>query len=343
MWHIGIDLHRNSLTFAAVNDAGEVRPPVRIACLDTEAICAAFAALTPFRAVVEATSNYRWLYDLLAPHGTIVLAHPQRLRALTLRRSKTDRLDSQLLAQMLRLDQIPLAYIPAPRYQRLRELTRYRGRLTRGQTQVKIGLRLLLARHNWAAPYKCPFGPRGLYWFGRQDFGPVDNFIRDELLERFAHFRKQIEALDERLEQLRPEYPEAEALIVLPGIGLYSALMLVAEFGDVTRFRKARQAAAYTGLTARVFQSGDRCRHGHISRQGSGWLRWILLEAAMKFVRKDVPLANFYERIRKRSSAKIARVAAARKLAEIVWKRLVRWQRHPSPEARGVEAEPVPV
>jgi len=330
MWHVGIDLHRNSLTLAAVHDSGELRPPVRIECLDTGGIVSAVSAIRPFRAVVEATSHYRWLADLLAPHGRVLLAHPQRLRALTLRRSKTDRLDSQLLAQLLRLDQVPLAHIPAPRHQRLREMTRLRGRLVRGRTQVKIGLRLLLARHNRAAPYKCPFGPRGLYWFSRQDFGPVDNFIRDELLERFEHYRKQVAAIDERLEGLRPEYPEVAALIDMPGVGLYSALLVIGEFGDVTRFRRPKQAAAYTGLTTRVYQSGDRCHHGRISRQGSGWLRWVLLEAAMKFVRKDVPLANFHERIRKRSGAKIARVAAARKLAEICWKRLVRWHRsHP--------------
>lgn len=336
MWHVGIDLHRNSLTLAAVNDGGELRPPVRLECLNTAGIVTAVSAVTPFRAVVEATSHYRWLVNLLAPHGTMLLAHPQRLRALTQRRSKTDRLDSQLLAQLLRLDQIPLAYIPTPRFQLLRDMTRQRGRMTRGQTQVKIGLRLVLARHNRAAPFKCPFGPRGLYWFSRQEFNSVDNFIRDELLERFFHYRKQIAALDERLEDLRAEYPELEALIGLPGIGLYSALMVIGEFGDVSRFRRAKQAAAYTGLTTRVFQSGDRCRHGHISRQGSGWLRWILLEAAMKFVRKDVPLANFYDRIRKRSSAKIARVAAARKLAEICWKRLIRWH-HEHPEGPTIE------
>lgn len=330
MWHLGIDLHRKSLTIAGVNDQGELRPPVRVECTDTEAITSVIAAMAPFRAVVEATSNYRWLYNLLSPHGLVLLAHPQRLRAMVLRRSKTDRLDSQLLAQLLRLNQIPLAYIPSPRFQRLRELTRYRGRLTQAQSSAKIALRQLLARHNRVAPYKCPFGPRGLYWFSRQDFGPVDNFVRDELLERLAHYQKRIAAMNDQFEDLRGEYPEIEALTKLTGIGLYSALMLIGEFGDVTRFRTAKQAAAYTGLTTRVFQSGDHCRYGHISRQGSSWLRWILLEAAMKFVRKDVPLANFYERIRKRSSAKIARVASARKLAEICWKRLRRWHQTPA-------------
>jgi transposase len=188
MWHVGIDLHRKSLTIAAIHDSGEVRPPVRIECSNTAEIVAAFKPLMPFRAVVEATCHYRWLHYLLAGLGVVVLAHPLRLRAMVQRRCKLDRLDSALLAQLLRLNQIPLAYIPSPRYQPLRELTRFRGRLSQSQTLGKIGLRVLLAKHNWTAPYKCPFGPRGLYWFSRQDFGPEDNFVRDELLERFAHF-----------------------------------------------------------------------------------------------------------------------------------------------------------
>ena len=90
-------------------------------------------------------------------------------------------------------------------------------------------------------------------------------------------------------------------------------------------FTVAKQAGAYTGLTARIDQSGSHCYSGHITRQGSPFLRHILIEAAMKIVHEDIALANFATRIRKRSSAKIARVATARKLAEICWKRLMRW------------------
>ena len=99
------------------------------------------------------------------------------------------------------------------------------------------------------------------------------------------------------------------------------------------RFRDAKQAGAYTGLTPRVSRSGEHNQHGHASRQGSAWLRWVLIEAAMKLVGRDVALANFYARIRKRSSVKIARVAAARKLAEICWKRLRRWHREHKEQA----------
>ena len=246
------------------------------------------------------------------------------------RRSKTDRLDAMLLAQLLRINQIPLAYVPTKRFQVLREMTRQRCRLTRGQTSVKQALRCLLARHNQVAPYKYPFGPRGLYWFKRVDFGSVDNAVRDELLERLEHYGRALRSADERLEHLRSEYPEVATLTELHGIGLYSGLMIIGELGDVSRFRTAKQAAAYTGLTPSVHQSGSHCHLGHVSKQGSPWLRWILVEAAMKAVHKDIGLANFHSRIRKRSSSKIARVATARKLAEICWKRLRRWHREHS-------------
>lgn len=327
MWHVGIDLHRRSLTIAAVHDSGEVRPPVRLETTETEVIRDLFADLMPFRAVIEATGTYRWLYDLLAPMGTVLLAHPLRLRAMLVRRSKSDRLDAELLAQLLRMGQIPLAYVPPAEYQMLRDLVRYRAQLGRQVAQVKTQLKQLIARQNVQAPYKYPFGPRGIYWFSRQDLGPVGNRMRDHLLERLEMASEQTKAVDAQMRQLRPQFPQVEALLELPGVGLFTAMMVVAEFGEVERFGAAKQAAAYTGLTTRVYASGDTRRTGHISKQGSPWLRWALVEAAMKLVRKDVKLANFYQRIRKRSGTKIARVAAARKLAEICWKRLRRWHR----------------
>lgn len=327
MWHIGIDLHLRTLVVAAVNDAGETRGVVHLECADTEGIKRTFEELKPFRAVIEATGTYRWLHRLLSPMGTVLLAHPLRLRAMQVRRSKSDRLDSQLLAQLLRLNQIPLAYIPTEQIQTLRDLMRYRATLARQVAHVKVQLRQLLARENVQAPYAYPFGPRGLYWLSRQDFGPVGNQMRDHMLERLNWTSEQLKSVEERMAVIAPEFPEIESLLDLSGVGLFTALLVVAEFGDVERFRCAKQAAAYTGLTTRVYQSGDSVRTGHISKQGSTWLRWVLVEAAMKLIKKDTKLLNFYQRIRKRSSTKIARVAVARKLAEICWKRLRRWHR----------------
>ena len=327
MWHVGIDLHRQTLVIAAVDDEGNARSARRIDCQDRQAILETMSSLKPFRAVIEATGTYRWLHDLLAPLGTVLLAHPLRLRAMVQRRSKTDKLDSQLLANLLRINQIPLAYIPPEGYQQLRDITRHRARLSRQAAAAKTQLRGLLARHNLAAPYRSAFGVRGCRWFSKQEFGPIDNLVRDELLLRLAHYRRQLAMIDERLEDLRAQFPEVEALLQIYGVGLYTALLIIGELGEVDRFRTARQVGSYTGLTSRVRQSGDHCYRGAITREGSPWLRWILVEAAMKATREDPPLKNFYQRVRKRSGVKIARVAVARKLAEICWKRLVRWQR----------------
>jgi transposase len=326
MWHVGIDLHRATIVLAAVNDSGRTMEPVTLRCEDTAAIVATVRKFKSFRAVIEASGTYRWLYNLLRPYGTILLAHPLRLRAMIQRRSKTDKLDAQLLANLLRINQIPLAYIPPEPYQQLRELTRCRARLARDQAKVKILLRGLLGRLNRQAPFRVPFGPRGLAWFRRQNFGGVDNIVRDELLARLEHFGRQLAILDKQLVALQTAFPQIEALIDIHGIGLYAALLIVAELGEVSRFRTARQVGAYAGLTARVHQSGEHCYRGSITRQGSPWLRWILVQAAMHAIREDRPLKNFYTRVRKRTSAKIARVATARKLAEICWKRLRRWQ-----------------
>jgi len=333
MWHVGIDLHRATIVLAAVNDMGEAMNPVTIPCKDATTIVSTVNALGSFRAVIEATGTYRWLYNLLRPYGTVLLAHPMRLRAMIQRRSKTDKLDAQLLANLLRINQIPLAYIPPEPYQQLRDLTRSRARLGRHLTEVKVQLRALLARQNRESPYRTPFGPRGLGWFRGQDFGPIEDMVRDELLERFRHYAKQMTLFDKRLEEMRPAFPQVDALADIHGIGLYSALLIVAEIGEAERFRTAKQVGAYTGLTSRVHQSGGHCYQGSITRQGSPWLRWILVQAAMKAVRRDAALKNFYNRIRKRSGAKIARVAAARKLAEICWKRLRRWQREHASQA----------
>lgn len=103
MWHVGIDLHRQALVIAAVDDEGKARAARRIPCQNRQAILETMRSLQPFRAVIEATGTYRWLHDLLAPLGTVLLAHPLRLRAMVQRRSKTDKLDSQLLANLLRI------------------------------------------------------------------------------------------------------------------------------------------------------------------------------------------------------------------------------------------------
>jgi len=193
--------------------------------------------------------------------------------------------------------------------------------------EAKNELHTLLRKKNVHVPYVNIFCKSGKRYIEELDLDGPDNVLRDELVRRMAHFEQEIARLDERLVEVAVEFPEVEALTGLHGLGLYSALLIVGEIGEPWRFRDGRKVRAFAGLTARVNQSGDHCYHGHITRQGSPWLRWILVQVAMKVVRDDRELNNFYMRVRKRSSAKIARVAVARKLAAICWVRLIKWHR----------------
>lgn len=331
MWYVGIDLSWRTSMVAMVSEEGEHVRPRRFRNRDPGEMVEFVSSYKPFRAVIEATSSYRWLYDLLSEHGEVVLAHPLRLRAIWSGKAKTDKLDAKVLAELLRGGLIPTSYVPPKHYQALRELTRARAKLVRARTSVKNQLHTILARANIESPFKSLFGPRGLRWMSLLRLDPVTGVVRDEHVERIRYFDRAIAEMDSRIGQTAPEFPQVEALSCLYGFGVYSALLVIAEFGEPRRFKRAGQAAAYCGLTARVKQSGKYERRGRISKEGSSWLRWVLCEAAMKVIRRDEALRRFHQRVRRRSNKFVARVAVARKLAEICWKRLMAWhEAHPA-------------
>lgn len=327
MRYAGIDLHRRTLVVFIEDETGQAVDSRQFSCRDVEAIRTFFSSHRPFKAVIESSCSYRWLHDLLSVLGEVVLAHPLRLRAIAAGRAKTDKLDARLLAKLLRGGLIPPAYVPPPRYQNLRDLTRARARLSREAARAKNELHALWARANLYPPYQNPFGVRGKRWMAETPLPGVFSTLREELLRRLTHFQAEIHSMDQALQSMANDFPETEAITGLHGVGLYTALLVIGELGDPRRFSNERQVGAYAGLTARVSQSGGHARYGAISRQGSPWLRWILVEAAIKIVRRDAALHNFYDRIRKRAGAKVARVAVARKLSGICWQRLLAWHR----------------
>lgn len=325
MHYIGIDLHKRFLVAATESSLGELGQPVRLECRDVASIQSHFSALRPFTCVIEASSSYRWLYELLRTLGDVKLAHPLRLKAMVSGRAKTDKIDAALLAKLLRVGLIPTAHIPPRPYYELRELARSRARLVRRMTEAKNEIHALLMGSNIHSPYKGVFCKSGTRWLKQVHLGEAGDIVRDEALDRIEHFKFQLKYWDDELAKLHQVFPQVDSLTDIHGVGLYSALLIVGEIAEPWRFKSAKQVGAYAGLTARVSQSGERCHHGNISRQGSAWLRWILVQIAMRVVRRDQRLNNFYTRVRKRSSAKKARVAVARKLAGICWVRLMRW------------------
>jgi len=124
---------------------------------------------------------------------------------------------------------------------------------------------------------------------------------------------------DQELRQRWGADPRVQRLMTLPGVGPFIAITLVLELGDIHRFPSAKHVASYIGLTPRVRASADRIRLGHISKEGNRLLRWVLVLAATQAARQPGPLRAWFRAVKRRKGTKIARVALARRLAEVVY------------------------
>jgi transposase len=113
--------------------------------------------------------------------------------------------------------------------------------------------------------------------------------------------------------------PRSRLLLTIPGIGAPTALLFLAEVGNICRFPDARHLVSYAGLAPRVRASGDRIHLGPISKQGSPWLRWVFTEAAMKAGHSPGRLGIFYRRIQQLHGKQTAANALGRKLLVIAY------------------------
>jgi transposase len=119
--------------------------------------------------------------------------------------------------------------------------------------------------------------------------------------------------------------------MALPGVGKLTAMTLLAEIGDIGRFPTARKLCAWAGLTPQVRNSDRKVRHGHITKQGSPWVRWILQEAAQTAKRSPL-FADTYGQLARRRGRNIATVAIARRLLARSFHILTQLETAPAPE-----------
>jgi len=320
--YVGIDLHKKTIVLCAMDQDLRVRRRRTFACSDPEAIRAFFAALGAFRAVVEATASYEWLVALIEPLAErVVLAHPGKLRVIAESTKKTDRLDAQVLAEFLARGQIPEAFRPSNRQREHRALVRHRQYLKREVTALKNKMRRIAADSN--ADRKDLFTAAGWERLEAVGLRDADRFVLDQLHAQWQYLEGQLRALAGRLKAFAASAPakEAEArakLATIPGVGPVTVDVVVAELGDVTRFKSAKAACAYAGLVPAVRQSAGKGRDLRITKAGSPLLRWALVEAAWRVIRQSAAWRRVYEGVRKRAGGKRAVVAVARRLLVVM-------------------------
>ena len=260
------------------------------------------------------------LYDHLTEYGVeCIVTPPSLIPQEHGNRVKTDRLDSRKLARLLAKGLLKSIWVPSVEERFHRQVIRRRRQLVgdRVRTQNRIkselyfyGIDLPTPRSKWSR----------VYFSNLQRIKFNNHWMQksfNQLLEQYEFLSAQIDKQTKLLKQMAqlPLYQDrVKILCSIPGIGNLTAMEILLELQDVSRFRRADQLAAYVGLTPSQFSSADKIRMGRITRAGKNTVRSALVESCWFLIRKDKAMRIKYEQIKARAGGKRAIVAVSRKL-----------------------------
>jgi transposase len=327
MLYMGIDLHKRYLFSTIIDEGGKEVERARVENKKSS-ILSYIKQIKEIdediSAVVEATSNSSKLYDELENVvDDICLANPLKTKAIASARIKTDKIDSKVLAELLRADLIAKAHMPAKNTREIRELTRYHVSLTRIMTSLKNRCHAILAKYDIDSPILSSasdiFGKLGTAELRSLVLSPNHSRSLNGYLDLIEFIKNLLAILKKEIARIANSDEVCIRLKSIPGIGDFLAVLIKHEIDDIERFPSASRLASYTGLIPSTYQSGDKTRHGRITKQGNSNLRWALIEATQVAIVNSPYFRNHYEQVKRRVGSKSAIVATSRRLLEIMY------------------------
>lgn len=318
---VGLDIHKRVVEVCVLDAEGQVVQRLRTGTSRAALETLGRTVLRPDdRVVLEATTNTWAIVRVLEPFvAALVVSNPLRTRAIAEAKVKTDTVDAEVLAQLLRADFLPRVWTPDPQTQRLRALTTRRAQLVADRTRLKNRLHAVLHQRLLTPPGPQLFSRAGLAWLATAPLPPEDRAAVESAQRLLAAVEAELTALERPLAELGYADARVKLLLSLPGVDLAVAQTLLAALGDVPRFRDGAHAASYLGLVPSTRQSADSCHHGPITKAGRGHARWMLVQAAQGVAEHPGPLGAFFRRLAHRKTRNVAVVATARKLVVLAW------------------------
>lgn len=331
MKYMGIDYHKQYFVATTMDEKGKVLRKQRVPT-DRAAIRHYFkdaCAEEPVTAVMEAGYGWEYFYDEARDLVTeLYLAHPLKTRLIAEARIKTDEIDSETLAHLLRADLIPKAYSPSFDTRDKKNLLRYRSSLTAIKVQIKNMIHAVLARnHIEDTQFRSlsdKFCKKGRAYLRTIKLRGTDTEVVNQYLDLLEEIETKIKAAESRIQAVCQQDEICGLLKTIPGIGDILAVTIRYEIDDIGRFISGKKLCSYAGLVPSTYSTGGKTYQGRITKQGNKWLRWAMIEAAQRAPMNDMWLKDFYDRISKKGR-KTARVAVARKLLEIIYRM---WTEH---------------
>ena len=320
--YIGMDLHKKTSTLVVKEKFGKVLAKQKLNT-DQKEITDFLSPYAGAELAVEPVSQWYVYADLIQSLGINVhLAHPMKVKAIAFAKVKTDSIDAGVLCDLLRSDLLPEAYFSPKEVRSWKETARFRMSLVQMQTMVKNKIHSILFKNALVYPHESVFGSKGRQWLKELELPEPFNFHLEENLKLLRDIGVRIGGAEKEVIMKVANHPQARLLCTIPGIGYITALTIVAEIGDIHRFRSAKKLMGYAGLVPSTYSSGESVRHGKITRQGSMWLRTALIETAHRQGRsaKSGSLKDFHDHIKEKRDGKTAAVATARKLCAVIWR-----------------------
>lgn len=282
-----------------------------------------------YRALVESTGNY-WIrvHDTLEDMGVdCLVAHPAKTKLIAESRLKNDRIDCEALADLLRSDFVCEAYVPDKEHREFRQLTRARIDLVANRTRFKEKVSAILDKYELEVNRpSTSFTDKWKEWLRPQldTLAWIDKMQLDSHFEIIGSLDREIDKFTSKIASVSIEDQRVRLLMTIPGIDYFIALTIVAEIADISRFKTPWKLVAYAGLSPTHRDSSGKIRRGRITKQGSRWLRYALVEAANIARMHDERLKSFYDRIAPRRGPQKAKVATAKEILVIIWSMLTK-------------------
>lgn len=328
MLYFGSDLHKKSTTFTVKDESGKKLSQKKIPNIPQEIEQYVNGFPGEKIATVEATFKWYWFVDLMENLTTeTILAHPGKTKAILQARAKTDKIDSDGLAELTRIGLIPRVHIPPKEIRDIRELPRYRTGLVRIKTSLKNRSHSILHKNGILHSFSNLFSEQGKQWLGELPLRPCYQYILKTYIDLIQVFNKLIlQAEQEFYTKSLKQDEEIRLLLDLPGIGDLFAFHIKYEIVTIERFYSDKHFVSYLGLAPSTSQSASVTKHGGLIPQSNHWLKWVLVEAA-QHARRHYWFRPTYERVLSRHGKNVAKIAVARELARVIYFMLSRKER----------------
>ena len=321
MKYIGVDIHKDCCVATILDEAGNKLGYVEFDNTRAEWLRFIHKYLKgKCKVAMEATTFSMAVYDLLEEHGIdVVVSNPSKTRIIAESSTKNDRLDSETIAQLLRTNYLPLSYIPPKEIRNIRMLLRHCKTLTHDIVQVKNRIHAIIHRNQLKHKFSDLFGKSGREFLRTVDLPQNERLQLDSLLRQLEFLEEEKEYMISKVAKLAEKNEDVKLLMTIPGISYYSAMIIVSEIADITRFKDYRKLASYAGLVPRLKESSNTRIFGHIKKDCNTMLKSILVEVTHVAVQYPGKIRAKYLRIKARRGNKIAIIAAARYLLSIIY------------------------